>query len=89
MKRKKMTLKRTVSHGRHFGHLPFRDVRVECFSFFKRCRVKKRKKKERGTKRSSEKMRETNLWNFRAKKEEKGERLRRERSSSLKRTKKN
>ena len=35
----------------------------------------KKEKRKRGTKRSSEKMRETNLWNFRAKKEEKGEKL--------------
>ena len=49
-------MKRTGSHVRHFGHLPFRDVRVECFSFKKRCRVKKRKERDIGEKRRSEKI---------------------------------
>ena len=68
MRRNKDELKRTVCHARHFGHLPFRDVRVECFSFKKRCRVKKRKEKKRGEKRRSEKILE------KKKEEEMGER---------------
>ena len=40
--KKKDELKHTCRHAPHFGHLPFRDVRVECFSMTKRCRVKKR-----------------------------------------------
>ena len=54
--KKKNELKRTVCHVRHFGHLPFRDVRVECVSLPKRCRVKKRKERARGEKRTSEKI---------------------------------
>ena len=50
VKKKKEELKQTVLHGRHLGQLPFRDVRVECFSLLKRCSQKKKrdKKEQRG-----------------------------------------
>ena len=46
LRKKKMNGKRTAMHIRHLGDIPFRDVRVECFSLIKRCRVKIRKETE-------------------------------------------
>jgi len=70
VKKKIEEFKRTLSHVSHFGHLPFRDVYVECVSSLKHCRVKKRKERERRAKRRSERMSETNRGHFRRKKEE-------------------
>ena len=67
-------MKRTIIHAtlatvlfetvglHHLGHVPLRDVRVECFSKSKHCRVKKGKERERSKEEKSERTREMNCY---------------------------
>ena len=58
VEKKKDELKRTIFHVHHFGHFPLREIRVECSSKIKRCRVK-REKKRGANRRSERRVRET------------------------------